>query len=83
MPNACWPNLLFNMLHVLALASSECPVRISSQSFDLVVENDKALMDECLSEVSGTVNVVAFLVREPVTGLVVRGSSRWKSRPTL
>jgi hypothetical protein len=66
------------MLHVLAQVSSECPVRMSSQSFDLVVEYDKALTDECLNEVSGTVNVVAFLVREPVAGQVVRGSSRWE-----
>jgi hypothetical protein len=71
------------MLHVLAEVSSECAVRMSSQSFDLVVEYDKAMTDGCFSEVSGTVNFVAFLVREPVRGLVVRGSSRWKSRPTL
>lgn len=66
------------MLHVLAEISSECAVRISSQSFDLVVEYDKAVTDERLSEASGTANVVAFLVREPVTGLVVRKSSRWR-----
>jgi hypothetical protein len=71
------------MLHVLAQVSSECAVRISSQSFDLVAEYDKAMTDECFSEASGTVNVVAFLVREPERGLVVRGSSRWKSTPTL
>jgi hypothetical protein len=63
------------MLHVLAFVSSECAVRISSQSFDLVVEYDKAVTDECLSEASDTDNVVAFLVREPVTGLAVRKSS--------
>ena len=74
--SACCPNLLFNILHVLAKVSSECAVRISSQSFDLVVEYDKAVMGKCLSEASDTVNVVAFLVREPVTGLVVRKSSR-------
>ena len=78
MPSACWPNLLFNMLHVLAWVSSECAVRISSQSFDLVVEYDKAVTDECLSEASGTVNVVAFLVSEPVTGLVVKKSPPWR-----
>ena len=78
MPSAYSPNLLFNMLHVLAWVSSECAVRISSQSFDLVVEYDKAVTDECLSEASGIFDVVAFLVREPVTGLVIRKSSRWR-----
>jgi hypothetical protein len=48
---------------------------MSSQSFDLVVEYDRAVTDECLSEASGTVNDVAFLVSELVTGLVVRKSS--------
>jgi hypothetical protein len=66
------------MLHVLAWVSSECAVRISSQSFDLIVEYDKAVTDECLSEASGTVNVVAFLEREPVMGLVISKSSRWR-----
>ena len=64
------------MLQVLAEVSSECAVRISSQSFDLVVEYDKAVVDECLSEARGTVNVVAFLVRDPVTGLDVSRSFR-------
>ena len=72
MPSTCWPDLLFNMLHVLAQVSSACPVRISSQSFDLVVEYDRALTDGCLSEASGTVSVDAFFVREPVTRQVVR-----------
>ena len=75
MPRVCSPNLLFNILHVLVLVSSECAVRISSQSFDLVVEYDKAMTDECLSEARGTANVVAFFVREPGTGQIVRGSS--------
>ena len=52
---------------------------MSSQSFDLVVEYDKAVTDECLSEASGTVNAVAFLVSEPVTGLVVKKRSRWRT----
>jgi hypothetical protein len=64
-PSACWPNLLFNMLQVLVCVSSECAVRISSQSLDLVVEYDNAVMEECLREVRGTDNVVAFFVREP------------------
>jgi hypothetical protein len=65
MPSACWPNRLFNMLHVLAYVSSVCAVRMSSQSLDLVVEYANDVTEECLSEVSGTDNVVAFLVREP------------------
>jgi len=73
-PSACWPNLLFNMLHVLAYVSSECTVRISSQSLDLVVEYDNAVMEGCFSEVSGTDNVVAFLVREPRTVWVTKGN---------
>jgi len=64
-PSACWPNLLFNMLHVLAYGSSECAVKMSSQSLDRVAENDNAVTGVCLSEVSGTDNVVAFLAREP------------------
>ena len=64
-PSACLPNLLFSMLHVLALVSSECAVRISSQSLYLVVENDSAVMEECLSEASGTDIVDAFLLKEP------------------
>ena len=67
MPSACRPNLLFNMLHVLAYVSSEWAVIISSQSLDLVVEYDNAVMGGCLSEVSGTDNVVAFLEKEPRT----------------
>lgn len=74
MPSACWPNLLFNMLHVLAYVSSECAVRISSQSLDLVVEYDNAVMEECLREVRGTDNVVAFLVREPKNVRVTKRS---------
>jgi hypothetical protein len=65
MPSACRPNFLFNMFHVLAYVSSEWAVRISSQSLDLVVEYDNAVMEGCLSEVSGTDNVVAFLAKEP------------------
>jgi hypothetical protein len=52
---------------------------MSSQSFDLVVEYDKAVTDECLSEASGTVNVAAFLVSEPVMGLVVKKRSSWST----
>jgi len=53
------------MLHVLAYGSSECAVKMSSQSLDRVAENDNAVTGVCLSEVSGTDNVVAFLAREP------------------
>jgi hypothetical protein len=74
MPSACWPNLLFNMLHVLAYVSSECAVRISSQSLDLIVEYDNAVIDVCLSEVSGTDKVVAFLAREPRRAWVTKRS---------
>jgi hypothetical protein len=75
-PSACWPNLLFKWLHVLAWVSSECAVRISSQSLDLVVEYDNAVTWECLSEISGTENVVAFLVREPRTVWVTKRGFR-------
>ena len=74
MPSACWPNRLFNMLHVLAYVSSLCAVRMSSQSLDLVVEYANDVTEGCLSEVSGTDNVVAFLVREPRMVLVTKGS---------
>lgn len=74
MPSACWPNRLFNMLHVLAYVLSLCAVRMSSQSLDLVVEYANDVTVGRLSEVSGTDNVVAFLVREPRMVLVTKES---------
>lgn len=61
----CLPTRLSFIVQVRATASSECAVRMSSQSFDRVVEYDKLVIGGYLSDVMGIERLVAFLAREP------------------
>jgi hypothetical protein len=60
------PFFLFSIFHVLANVSSACAVSTSSQSFHLVVENDKVITGGSFNEATGIDSDVAFFVNEPV-----------------
>lgn len=53
--------------HVRANVSSVCPVRMSSQSFDLVVEYDIDVIGGSLRDAMGIDRLVAFFASEPIS----------------
>jgi hypothetical protein len=63
----CLPSLLLGTLHVRAMLSSSCPVRTSSQSFDLALEKDMEVTGGNLSDARGMDSDVAFFDREPTS----------------
>lgn len=63
--NVCLPIFLSFMDQVRANVSSVWPVKMSSQSFDLVVENDMVEIGGSLRDATGMDRVEAFFASEP------------------
>jgi hypothetical protein len=65
-PKLYLPSFFPDIVQVLAKASSECAVRISSQSFERAEECAIAVMAGNFNEANGTDSVDAFLAMDPV-----------------
>lgn len=78
----CFPIFLSFIVHVLANVSSVWPVRMSSQSFVLVVENEIAVIGGSFNDARGIDKLVAFFASEPTKKASVRVKNEYRSRKT-